>query len=167
MLRMFPGITFGTAGYYDSNSYLVEQNWADIGARLSWNIMNLVSGRAAMQAAETAEELTELRRLATSMAAITQVHVSYHQVRRSVRAYEQALLLDDIEQRIFNNVNLAANNQGQSALQRIRAELAAVYAEVNRYRAYSELQNAVANLYASVGVDLVKAEPATVVQLEP
>ena len=155
MLRMFPGVTFGTTGYYDSNSYLLEQSWADVGVRLSWNILNLVSGKAAIRAAKTGEELAELRRLATSMAAITQVHVSFHQFRRSTRSYEQALLLDDIERRIFNNVNLAANNQGQSALQRIRAELAAVYAEVNRYRAYSELQNAVANLYVSVGVDLV------------
>lgn len=167
MLRMFPGITFGTAAYYDSNSYLLEQSWADVGVRLSWNILNLVSGRAAIRAADTGEELAELRRLATSMAAITQVHVSYHQFRRSTRSYEQALILDDIERRIFNNVNLAANNQGQSVLQRIRAELAAVYAEVNRYRAYSELQNAAANLYVSVGVDLLKAEPVTVVQLAP
>ena len=155
LLRLFPGVTLTTSINEDSNSYLVNQNWAEAGARLTWNLLNLASGPAAMRAARASEDVAEVRRLALSMAALTQVHVSYQQYRRARVDYEQALLLDDIEQRIYGYVRESANNQAQSPLQQIRARMAAIYAEVSSYRAYAEVHSAIANLYVSVGLDLL------------
>lgn len=154
LLGMFPSLNLAATGYTDSNSFLVYQNWADSALRLSWDLINIARYPAVRKTAKSAEELAEARRLALSMATLTQVHVGYHQYNRATRDYDQALVLDDIEKRIFNNINEGANNQGQSPLQRIRAQLAAIYAEVNRYIAYSELHSALANLYVSMGLDL-------------
>ncbi len=155
ILRLFPSVTFSTTGNYDSNSYLVNQNWADAAARLTWNLMNLASGPTALRSARAAEDVTEMRRLSLSMAALTQVHVSYQQFLRASSSYAQARTLDDIERRIFTHVSQAADNEAQSALQRIRAEMAAIYAEVNAFRAYAEVHSSLANLYVSMGVDLL------------
>ena len=100
-----------------------------------------------------------MRRLALSLAALTQVHVGYQQYRRARVDYEQALILDDIEQRIYGYVSQGADSQAQSPLQLIRAQMAAIYAEVSSYRAYAEVHSAIANLYVSIGLDLL---PATV-----
>lgn len=155
LLRLFPGLTLSTSANYDSNSFLVNQTWADAAARLTWNLMNLASGPSAYRAAKTAEQVAELRRLSLSMAAITQVHVSYQQYLRASQSYERAVGLDEIESRIFQAVSQAADNSAQSPLQRIRAQMAAIYAEVNSFRAYAEVHSAVANLYVSMGLDLL------------
>lgn len=159
LLRLFPGVTLTSSVNEDSNSYLVNQNWADVGARLTWNLLNLASGPVAMRAARSSEDVAEVRRLALSLAALTQVHVGYQQYRRARVDYEQALILDDIEQRIYGYVSQGADSQAQSPLQRIRAQMAAIYAEVSSYRAYAEVHSAIANLYVSIGLDLL---PATV-----
>tara|TARA_Y100001951_G_C11291339_1_gene272381 strand:+ start:643 stop:2244 length:1602 start_codon:yes stop_codon:yes gene_type:complete len=155
LLRLFPSLTFSTGANYDTNSYLVNQSWSDAAARLTWNLMNLASGPSALRAARTAEEVAEMRRLSLSMAALTQVHVSYQQYLRASKSFERAQVLDDIEGRIFQTVSSAADNSAQSPLQRIRAEMAAIYAEVNSFRAYAEVHSAVANLYVSMGLDLL------------
>lgn len=155
LVRLFPGLTFSTSANHNSNSYLVNQNWADAAARLSWNLINLVSGRASIRASQTAEDVGLLRRLSLNMAALTQVHVGYQQFLRAQHSFEQARTLDDIESRIFEHISLAANNSAQSPLQSIRAQMSAIYAEVNSYRAYAEVHSALANLYVSMGLDLL------------
>ena len=154
-LRLFPGLTLTSSINEDTNSYLINQNWADVGARLTWNLLNLASGSSALRAAGASEDVAEVRRLALSLAALTQVHVSYQQYRRARVDYEQALILDDIEQRIYGYVSQGADSQSQSPLQLIRAQMAAIYAEVSSYRAYAEVHSAIANLYVSIGLDLL------------
>jgi len=81
--------------------------------------------------------------------------VSYQQYLRANQSFNRAQMLDDIEGRIFLSVSQAADNAAQSQLQRIRAQMAAIYAEVNSFRAYAEVHSAAANLYVSMGVDLL------------
>ncbi|WP_305046046.1 TolC family protein [Geoalkalibacter sp.] len=153
LLRLLPGLSLHGALQYDSNSYLINSNWAEAGARVTWNLLNLVSAPTTLRVAKAQEQVGEVRRLALAMAALTQVHVGYQNYVRSTQLYEQAQLLGDIEQRIFKHVENAAESQAQSPLQRIRARMSAAFAEVGRYRAYAEMQGAVANLFVSIGLD--------------
>ncbi|MDP3516676.1 MAG: TolC family protein [Pseudohongiella sp.] len=158
LLRMFPGLNLSSSGNSDSNSYLVNQTWADAAARLTWNLLNLASGPSSLRAARTAEDVTDMRRLSLSMAALTQVHLSHQQFLKSSSSYQQAKTLNDIESRIFVHVSQAADNNARSELQRIRAQMAAIYAEVNSYRAYADVQGSLANLYVSMGLELLPEE---------
>lgn len=153
LLQRFPSLGVESSYNYDSNSFVVNQTWADIGANLSWNLVNLASARATRRQMELREDIVEMQRLSLSMAALTQVNVSYQHYIRARRAFEQAQLLDEIEARIYDHVRIAAESEAQSALQRIRAEMSAVYAEVNSLRAYADVHGAVANLYVSLGID--------------
>jgi outer membrane protein TolC len=159
MLRMLPGISLNTSLNYDSNSYLINNMWAEAGARLSYNLLNLFSGPASIRAAEAQEEAGDFRRMALSVAMLTQVHVAYQQYVRGKTGFEQARVLAAIEKRINENVQQAATADGESALERIRSKASAVNAQLARDRAYAELQNAMSSMYVSLGLD---ALPETV-----
>ncbi|WP_431854298.1 TolC family protein [Azospirillum sp.] len=159
MVRMLPGIGLNTSINYDSNSYLIHNMWAEAGARLSYNLLNLFSGPATIRAAEAQEEAGDFRRMALNVATLTQVHVAYQQYVRGKTNFEQARLLESIERRINENVQQAATADAESALERIRSKALAVSAKLARDRAYAELQNAMSSLYVALGLD---ALPETV-----
>jgi outer membrane protein TolC len=158
ILRLLPGLTFSTTGSYDSNSYVQNNFWAEAGLRVSWNLLTLLSGPASIAAAEAQQELGETRRLALSMATLTQVHVGYQQYQRARRVFEQADLLNSIEQRIFDNTKNAEAGEAQNVLERVRAAASAILAELSRDRAYADVQAATANLVVSLGLDPLPAE---------
>ncbi|HEV7372369.1 TolC family protein [Arenibaculum sp.] len=161
LLRMLPGLNLNAGLNYDSNDFLVNNTWADAGARVTWNLLNLVSAPATMRLQEAQEQLADTRRLALSMAALTQVHVGYQQYLRAVDMYEKASLLHDIEQRIYENVRAAAQDDAERELERIRAGASAIAVELARDRAYADVQNAVSALYVSLGLDPLPAEVAS------
>lgn len=158
ILRLLPGLTFTGSGNYDSNSYVQNNFWAEAGLRVSWNLLTLLSGPASIAAAEAQQELGETRRLALSMATLTQVHVGYQQYQRARRNFEQADLLNSIEQRIFDNTRNAEAGEAQNVLERVRAAASAISSELSRDRAYADVQAATANLMVSLGLDPLPAE---------
>jgi outer membrane protein TolC len=161
VLRMLPGLTLAGSYNYDSNGFLVNQQWFEASTRVTWNLLNLLSGPAAMRVQEAQAELGETRRLALSMAALTQVHVGYQQLARAREQYDRAVLLNDIEQRLFEVVRQQEAGDAQSPLERVRQAASALTAELQRDRAYGEVQAALANLYVSLGVDPLPAEVAS------
>jgi len=158
LLKMLPGISLEVGANYDSNSYLVNQHWNETGLKVTWNLLNVLSGPKNLETAESREQVGEMRRLALSMAVLTQVHVSQQQFMRATQNYQQARELFRIEKRIYNHVSNAVQARAQTPLQRIRARLSALYAEVGRYYAYAEVQGAMANLHATLGQDVLNTE---------
>ena len=43
ILKMLPGISFNVSRQYDSNSFLVDNQWYESSAKLSWNLLSLLS----------------------------------------------------------------------------------------------------------------------------
>ncbi|MGC2856219.1 TolC family protein [Novispirillum sp. DQ9] len=150
LLRLLPGITLNGGVNYDSNSYMLNNQWAEAGARVSWNLMTLLSGPATMRVAEAQQEVGEARRVALAMAVLTQVQVGYQQYLRARQVHEQAQVLNAVEQRIYRH--MTADGAAQSPLERIRARVSAITSEVGQTRAYADVQNAAANLFVSVGL---------------
>jgi hypothetical protein len=92
------------------------------------------------------------------MATLTQVHVGYQQYQRARRNFEQADLLNSIEQRIYDNTRNAEAGDAQNVLERVRAAASAISSELLRDRAYADVQAATANLVVSLGLDPLPAE---------
>jgi len=151
LLRLLPGISLFGSLNYDSNTFLEHQNWAEAGVRVTLNIFDVFSAPTRLRAVRTQEELAEMRRLAISMAVLTQVHVSVQELGRARVLFEQAALAEAVERRI---ASLAAQQRDADAgteLDRIREQAAAVVAELERDRAYADLQNALALLLVALG----------------
>lgn len=158
MLKMLPGLTFLTGLNADTNSYLVNHVWAEAGFRLSWNVVNLVSGPAAIQVAEAQEDVGKTRRLALSMAVLAQVHIGVQQYERTRYQYEQARLLNAVEKRIDSIVTETAATDAQSKLERIRSASSALATQMAQDRALADAQSAAASIYVTLGLDPLPVE---------
>ena len=153
MIRLLPGLSLLGSTSYDSNSYLLNRTWAEAGVRATWNLVNLAAGPSTIDAAEAQVEVDLWRRRALSIAAIVQINVAWQQYRRALDGYDSADALNDIEGKLLRAVANAETAEAQSGFDRIRRELSALSAQLDRDRALAELYEALANIYVSVGID--------------
>lgn len=161
MIRLVPGLSVLGGLNYDSNSYLVNNLWAEAGVRATYNLVNLISGPVAIDAARKQIEVSKVRRLALSVAVLTQVNVSYQQYLRSVETLDSAQEISQVEAGIAKAVSDGGLAQAEPEFERIRRGLSAVAAELDRDRAFTDLQASLANLYTSLGFDPVPAAVET------
>lgn len=160
LLELLPGIGVYGGANYDSNDFLYNSNWLNWGARASWNLLKVFSYPAKREVVETQDALLDERSLAVSMAIVTQVHVSrirFLQYRKEMRT---ALEYLDVQKRLVGLLRREAEADRVSEQTLIREEMNALVAETKRDIAYASLQNAFANLFASMGYDPVTPDIA-------
>jgi len=163
MLRMLPGIELETGVLYDSNKFSLHNSWSAGGIRLTWNLLNLFQGPAYQRLAKTNVEIDDMRRLAVSMAVLTQLHVAFLRYGLARGMYEIAENQEHVSGRISGQV-AAMQKAGQSDSNRaIQARSKDILARLRKAEAFSELQNAVARIQNSIGMDPV---PETVASHE-
>jgi multidrug efflux system outer membrane protein len=63
MLRLLPGLENSAAHNVNTNSFLANHTWGDLGVKVTFNLFNLLKGRSNIDFAETQEKATHLRRL--------------------------------------------------------------------------------------------------------
>lgn len=152
MLRMLPGFEISAALNRDTNRYLVNHDWADAGLRLTWNLLNLISGPAAIGAAEAQEQVGELRRLSVSMAVIAQVNVSARRYQLARVDYDLAARVADLE-----SAMAADAGAGKTGLPReleiLQRGFGRLFASFRRDAAFIEVQNAAGAVTISIGKD--------------
>jgi outer membrane protein TolC len=153
--RMFPGIEISAGWHYDSNSFLYWNNWFDGGIRVTWNLLNLLSGPTQYKIATAQRDLAGSQRLALSMAVLTQVNLSYLDFFSRQRQYEISKRLQEIDAGILQQTRNALQTGTQSRLNEIRAATSALMAEFRKYQNYAALQNAYSQIVASVGIDIL------------
>lgn len=153
LLRMLPGLEISAGGHYDSNSYLVNQSWADVGVKVTWNLFNLFSGPAARDAAEANEQVSELKRQAMSLAIMAQLYVARANYNEALRQYRTSLDLNTLDGRIVEQLRNRYRADSIGELQLIQGELNAMNANLRRDLAYAELRNAYGQIFSTVGLD--------------
>lgn len=153
MLRLLPGIELQLGGNYDSNSYLMNQNWGEVGSQISKNLFELLSAPQAIATAETQESLAHSKRLAAYMAIITQVRMSQQQLDLAENQFQRTVELDDINQQIHQHVTNNELVNVMSSLERIRISVDSVLSALQKHQAYADSQQALAKLYVSLGLD--------------
>jgi len=161
MLRMLPGLEFSLGGHYDSNSFLVNQRWADYGVKVTWNLFNLLSAPAAIEVAKAGEEVVALRRQAMSMAILAQLYVANANFQEAARQFSTSEQLAVLDQQIAEQLRNRHQAQGIGELELIQGELNLLQANLRRDLAYADLRNAYGQVFASVGLDPLPEELAS------
>lgn len=151
--RLLPGIEFSVGQHYDSNSFLVNNNWRDAGLRVSWNLFNLLNAPTIRASAEAQKELARQQRLATSMAVLTQTHVALRDYTGRLRQYELSKEMDDVDQKILGQVRNAARSNAAGKLQEVRAAANGLISELRLYQSYGAMQSAYGQMLATLGLD--------------
>jgi outer membrane protein TolC len=137
----------------DSNSFLYNNNWAQWGARASWNVLNLFKLPAQKKAIKASDELLRQRELALTMAVMTQVHVARARYGHLSTELETAEHQYAVQNKIMYQIRAGHKAGAMSQQTLLREEMNTLVAEVKYDIAYADTQNAYANLFASMGID--------------
>jgi len=159
IVRLLPGLEIETGPQYDSNSFLLNNAWYEVGLRVTWNLMSVVTGPSRIGFAEAQEEVVEARRQALSMAVLTQLHVAWHSYREAADRYETAAELYAVESEILDQLRRRREAGRTGDLEVIGAELDALVAALRRDLAYADARNAAGRVFLAVGADPL---PATI-----
>lgn len=160
LVRMLPGVEIYTGTHYDSNSLNHNQNWADAGLRVTWNLFNILSGPRQKELAEMQVEIAKVQRLALNMAVLTQVHVAWRDYVGRQRQYELSNTLFEIDQKIHEHTRAGAANDAQSKVNEIRSKVTELMADFRRFQSYASMQATYGQLIASVGEDPIPLHTA-------
>ncbi|HEX4551782.1 TolC family protein [Pseudomonas koreensis] len=153
MLRLLPGLEFSAGGHYDSNSFLVEQGWADYGVKVTWNLFNVISAPAAIDVAKAGEEVATARRQAMSIAVLAQLYVANANYQEALRQFKTNQQLSDIDGQIVGQLRNRHQAAGIGELELIQGELNNLQADLRRDLSYADLRNAYGQIFASAGLD--------------
>jgi outer membrane protein TolC len=153
LLELLPGIQLYASSNYDSNDFLLNNDWVSLGAKASWNLIKLFQYPAKKQLVGADLALHDQRNLAMTMAILTQVEVArarYHYLRKSAQTSAEYY---GIQSKILKQVKGSAASGSASEQSLIREEMNALVASAEYDIAFSDLQNAFASIYASIGVN--------------
>ncbi|TNE62711.1 MAG: transporter [Alphaproteobacteria bacterium] len=153
IMRMLPGINLSAGINYTSDSYKLNDNWYDGAARLSWNLMQVVRAPADKRLANAQIDLSEVRRLALSMAVISQVNIAKLRFEHAKVDYQLADRIATVQGKILERLSAGrqANTVGEG--QEIRGEVRSLLSDLQRDMAYADLQAAYGRIFASIGAD--------------
>ena len=155
---LWPNIGIDAGPHYDSNKYLYNNHWSSASLQLSWNILKLAQLPALERAQENQNKTDDMRRMALSMAVLTQVRVGVLRYGLALSELEYANESHRVDQEMLRYAQAAAKTKFDSELEVIRAEARALLAEYQRLASYSNAQAAWGRVYNSVGLDVLPTE---------
>ncbi len=151
LIGLFPNLSFDYNISYDTDRFLVNNNWDQIGAQLSFNLFSLLSAPAQLNLAESGVVLADQRRMAVQMAVLAQLHLARLQFANSIGQYQRAEQIWDADRRLLEQVTNREESRLQSALDVINSETATLLSLLRRYQAWAETQASLARLEYTLG----------------
>lgn len=153
ILSVFPSLKGFVGINADSNDFLYNSNWAQYGARASFNLMNVFKLGAMKKSVRAEGDVLRARELATAMAVMTQVQVA--RARYALYSSELATAQHShgVQSRIMGQIGGGFKAGAISQQTYLREQMNTLVSEVRYDIAYADAQNAYANLYASMGID--------------
>ena len=156
--KLWPNVTFSAGYSYDTNEYLYNNHWNSTGVDVSINLLQLLQLPSLDSAAESQAAADDLRRVALSMAILTQVRVGalrYELARQDMGYADESLRVDS---QLLDYAKAASSSSLGSELEVIRAEGRYLLSRYQREAAYSRAQAAWGRLYNSIGLDVLPEE---------
>ena len=153
LLRMFPNLSFNYGTKYDTDRYLLSNNWNEAGVQLSFNLMNLFTAGTQMKLAEAGVALADQRRVAAQAAVLAQVHLSRLQVINARSQYDRADAIYETDSQIAKVMRNRQMVAAQSKLDMVSTETASILSMLRRYQALAQVQVAENRMLATLGLE--------------
>lgn len=158
ILSLLPGLNLNLGSNYDSNRFLINNQWTEAGALISFNLLKLLSLPAIQRNQAAAQDLDDARRLAATMAVMAQTRVAvnrYQLLKHELGVWNEALADD----RALLRAMQATQQSGlETELELIRAAARLAITEINRDVVHANLEHAMGRVMNSVGYDVVTAQ---------
>jgi len=153
ILEMIPGLSFSPGINYTSDSYKLHDSWYDASIGLSWNLMNLMRGPRRRELVESQIDVSKVRRLALSMAVISQVNIAKLRFDHARDDYLLTRRLASVNNQIADRLGAGAKARTVGQASRIQGEVRSFLSSLQRDMAYADMQSAFGALFASIGLD--------------
>ncbi|MBF0604773.1 MAG: TolC family protein [Nitrospirae bacterium] len=160
MARLFPGLELNLSKNFDGNTYLVNQHWVQAGARLSWNLLQTVTGQSSLDLSDQREEVVRMRRLVAHMAVLSQTRIAYQEYQTAHDMLQRAVIENATRQRMQKYSADRSDLGLESQLSAVHAAASLVLGRIQQYEAYARYHNALGHLYATLGLDPLQEEGA-------
>lgn len=167
LVSLLPGLNLSIAAQRDTNRFLYNKSWLDSSARITLNMLRLLSLPTMTNTHEAQKQTDEARRLALTMAILTQVRVAIERYRLAQTDLDVARESNNVDQRLASYARAATSTRTESELEMIRAETRALNSEYQRYAAYATAVAAYGRIYNSLGLEVVPngVEDASIAEL--
>ncbi|MBT0963456.1 TolC family protein [Denitromonas iodatirespirans] len=153
LLQLFPGISFNYSVNHDDDRFLVNNSWNEAGLRVNFNLFNLLSAPARLEAAEGNERVYEARRMALQMVVVSLVHLSAQQYDNALRQYQRSDELATVDNDLLKLSRRAAEVQKESQLSLVAARTNALLSELRRYQALAAVHASASRVQATLGLE--------------
>ena len=155
LLSMMPNLNLTASANTDDSDYQKYNEYTEMGAQVSYNLMSVFSGPANREVAKASVDVAEEQRLAMAMAVVSQVHIANMNFAQSRQDYAVAEEYLDVSKRLTKQTRDAQRVAKFGELEVIRQEASLLLANLRRDIAFAELQNSFGTVYASIGLDVV------------
>ena len=156
MVSLLPGLNFNAAWTHSSNDYLMNKTNFEYGSTMGANLLNIFVYPKLKKFNETNTEVIKEKRLALSMAVLSQVHLANIDYAMALEEYDTAERYYQVSRKITEQVKNAQKIARFGNLELIREQASLLVAELRYDIAYSKLQHAIGKIYTSVGLDVTK-----------
>ena len=156
MASLLPGLNFNAAWTHSSNDYLMNKTNFEYGSTMGANLLNIYLYPKIKKFNETNTEVIKEKRLALSMAVLSQVHLANIDYAMALEEYDTAERYYQVSRKITQQIKNAQKIARFGNLELIREQASLLVAELRYDIAYSKLQHAIGKIYASVGLDVTK-----------
>lgn len=153
MLSMLPGISLNAGAQYNSNNLLYNNSWSQAGVTVSWNLLQLLALPTLKSTQAQQVKTDEARRLALSMAVMTQLRVGVERYRLAVEDFKLADNAAQVDKRMADYTRASVTAKLDTDLEAIRTQARAVLGNYQRANTYANAQIAFGRLYNSLGFD--------------
>ena len=161
LLSFLPGIEFSISSNYDSNKYLLNNSWNEAGGMISMNLLRAFSYPATRRAQQTQLKLDDTRRIAVTMAVLTQVRIATLRYAEAQDEYLVSRQGAEVDARIEQHMLSGVEARSESEMDLLRTQVKSALSDMQQYVALANLQVAYARVANSVGADLLPDVPHT------
>ncbi len=152
---LFPNLNLFAGVNYDSNDYLYNENWIQGGVGVSMNLFKLISIPAINNNNDARKQTDDSRRMALSMAVLTQVRVAVERYKLAVYDFQIADQSAQVDQRLASISRAGSDNSLTSDLETLRTQARSIVSRFQMAGSYAEAQAAYGRVLNSVGIDLL------------
>jgi outer membrane protein TolC len=153
MARLFPGLSFSYAAKHSDDSFLINHDWTEAGAQISFNLLGLLQAPAQRRLAEAGVALADQQRMTTQMALLAQVHIARLQFLHALRQLDRADAIAQVDSDIATHMSHREQAQTQTKLDRVAHQTAAILSQLRRYQALAQMHAAAGKLQATLGLE--------------
>lgn len=152
VLEKLPSFGFNFGYNYDSDKYLLHQNWWSNNMSIAWNILNMATIPAALDTTEAQLEAARLTHLASSAAVLGELRVALYNYKMKKYDYHLAEKDSEFTTKLYNhNVNLATAGMGDGQ-SLVKYKLSSVNSELSKLRAFVDARNLFEDLVVAMGL---------------